>query len=287
MHTRELIQLAGLIATRGPVLASRADYLHSGGAATYWSAAQCRNARWSRELKQHSLRVCSSASHQAGSLWSSIRPTLEEILSSEVLCRVFAALCCGHENQYGGNELTPIVRVVLSGQLETRLRALNLLVYGHGLRIEDSVRLNRLRKKAERWVDLLLSLLANQRDVTEFAFRGQRLREFHGQWRCGPTGQAQRSLTLTSLGIAFQSGLSNEAPSADLNGTIASGVMGCLAPEAFDSTGLMQLHWLADMSRDAADAQGSLGDLFADDPVPPHVLNRTDFPRHTNRLDRS
>lgn len=267
MHATELIELAGLIATRGAVLTSRADHLRSDGAAAYWSAAQCRSARWSRAMKQHSLRVCSSASEQAGSLWSSIRPTLEEILASEVLCRVFAAVCCGHEKQYGGNELTPIVRVVLSGQLETRLRALNLLVYGHGLRIEDSVGLNRLRKQTERWVDLLLSLQDEPRDVAEFAFRPARLHEFSVQWRRGPTGQAQRSLTLASLRLAYQSGLSTVTPNADLNRKIAAGVMGCLGPDAFDSTGLMKSMWLETMGRTVDDAQGLLDDLFADDPV--------------------
>jgi len=286
MHTRELIELAGLIASRGDVLTARGDHLQSEGAAVYWSAAQCRSARWSRAMKQHSLRVCSSASEQAGGLWISIRPTLQEIFSSEVLCRVFAALCCGHEKRHGGNELTPIVRVVLSGQLETRLRALNLLVYGHGLRIEDSVSLNRLRKQTERWVDLLLSLFADQHEVAEFAFRPARLGEFAAQWRPGPRGQAQRSLTLASLRLAYQYSLSNVVPNADLNRKIASGVLGCLGSSTFDSTGLMKSMWLEKMSQTADDAQGLVNDLFADDLSPPGLLQRTEFPFRTNRLDR-
>jgi len=287
MHARELIELAGLIATRGTVLTARADRLRSDGAAAYWSAAQCRSARWSRELKQHSLRVCSSASQQAGNLWSSIRPTLEEILASEPLCRVFAAICCGHEQQHGGNELTPIVRVVMSNQLETRLRALNLLVYGHGLRIEESVRLNRLRKRTERWVDLLLSLLAERHDVGEFAFRRERVREMTTQWRPGPTGVAQRTLTLASLRLAYQYCLSNVSPNADLNRKIAAGVIGCVGADAFDSTGLLKSMWLEDMSRVVDDAQGLLDDLFADEPPSWEVLNRAEFPRRQNRLDLS
>ncbi|MDP6469027.1 MAG: hypothetical protein QF918_14865 [Pirellulaceae bacterium] len=287
MHTRELIELAGLIAAHGTVLSARADHLQSDGAAAYWSAAQCRSTRWSRAMKQHSLRVCSSASEQSGILWTSIRPTLEEILSSEVLCRVFAAICCGHEKRYGGNELTPIVHVVMSGQMETRLRALNLLVYGHGLRIEDSVCLNRLRKQTERWVDLLLSLFVEQFDVAEFSFRQERLHEFSAQWNSGPAGHAQRSLTLASLRIAYQYSLSNVVANADLNRKIASGVLGCLNSAVFDSTGLMKSMWLENMSRTADDAQGMLDDLFSDDSTPPAGLGGTDFRRRTNWLDLS
>jgi hypothetical protein len=287
MHTRELIELAGLIATRGEILTAHANYLQADGTAAYWSAAQCRSARWSHALKQHSLRVCSSASQQAGGLWTSIRPTLEEILSSDVLCRVFAAICCGHEKRHGGNELTPIVRVVMSGQIETRMRAMNLLVYGHGLRTEDSVRLNRLRKQTERWVDLLLSLLADQFDVADFSFREERLREFTAQWRPGKIGQAQRSLTLASLRIAYQYSLSHVVANADLNRKLASGVLGCLNSDAFDSTGLMKSMWLENMSRTADDAQGMLNDLFADDPPPRAGFIRTDSPHRTNRLDLS
>lgn len=289
MHTRELIELAGIIATHGDMLTSQAGRLQSAGAATYWSAAQCRSARWSRAMKQHSLRVCSSASQQASDLWTSIRPTLEEILCSEVLSRVFGAMCCGHERRHGGNELTPIVRVVMSGQLETRLRALNLLVYGHGLRIEDSVRLNRLRKQTERWVDLLLSLLAEHQDVAaEFAFRPARLQEFAQQWRAGATGQAQRSLTLASIRIAYQYSLSNVVPNADLNRKIAAGVMGCLNSDVFDSTGLLKSMWLEKLNCTVDDAQGMLDTLFAADAEGlPTPLSRSDFPHRTNRLDLS
>jgi hypothetical protein len=285
MHTRELIELAGMIATRGDLLIAGEEHLQPDGAAAYWSAAQCRSARWSRAMKQHSLRVCASASEQAGGLWTSIRPTLEEILASEVLCRVFAAVCCVHEKRHGSDELTPIVRVVMSRQMETRLRALNLLVYGHGLRIEDSVNLNRLRKLTERWVDLLLSLVGAPADVAEFAFRQERLREFSAQWRMGPTGQAQRTLTLASLRIAYQYSLSNAVPNADLNQKIASGVMGCLDSTAFDSTGLMKSTWLESMSCPADDVQGLLDDLFSDASSPPPAFNRNDFRSRTNRLD--
>jgi len=287
MHTRELIELAGLLATRTDVLRMGASRLNSDGAAAYWSAAQCRSARWSRAMKQHSLRVCSSASDQSGGLWNSIRPTLEEILASEVLCRVFAAVCHGHEKLHGGNELTPIVRVVSSGQIEARHRALNLLVYGHGLRVEDSVRLNRLRKLTERWVDMLLSLVGETDDVAEFAFRQRRLQDFSAHWRDGPTGQAQRSLTLASLRIAYQYTLSNVVPNADLNRKIAAGVMGCVGAESFDATGLMKSMWLEQMSRNVDDAQCLLDDLLVNDPPPPSTLNRQDFPHRTNRLDRS
>ena len=285
MHTREMIELAGLIATRGAVLTARAEYLQPDGAAVYWAGTQCRNMRWSRAIKQHSLRVCSSASEQAGGLWTSIRPTLEEILSSEVLCRIFAAICCGHEKRHGGDELTPIVHMVMSSQKEIRMRALNLLVYAHGLRTEDAVSLNRLRKQTERWVDLLLSLFADQFDVAECSYRPERLHEFSAQWRSGPTGQAQRSLTLASLRIAYQYNLSNMVANADLNRKIASGVLECLDSSVFDSTGLMKSMWLEDMSRTADDAQRMLDDLLADNPRPPADLNRTDSRHRSNRLD--
>ncbi len=217
----------------------------------------------------------------------SIRPTLEEILSGEVLCRVFAAICCGHEKQHGGNELTPIVRVVMSGQVEIRMRAMNLLVYGHGLRTEDCVSLNRLRKQTERWVDLLLSLLTDQFDVAEFAFREERLRDFSAQWRSGPLGHAQRSLTLGSLRIAYQYNLSNMVANSDLNRKIVSGVLGCMKPGIFDATGLMKSMWLENMSRQADDALGMLDDLFAEEAKPRAGFIRTDAPHRTNRLDLS
>ncbi len=287
MHTRELIDFAGLLATRGELLLGGEQHLQADGGALYWSAAQCRAARWSREMKGHSLRVCSSASEQAANLWISIRPTLEEILASEVLGRVFAAVCCLHEARYERHELSPLVRVVLSGQMETRLRALNLLVYGHGLRIEDAVRLNRLRKQTERWVDLLLSLLGRPDEVVEFCFRRDRLDEFAAQWRAGPAGRTQRCLVLASLRMAYQTRLSPNSPNADLNRKIAAGVMGCLNPRLFDSAGLLKSAWLAAISQTTNDGPVLLDDWFAPQAARPETGRRFEFPDRTNRLDFS
>ena len=126
-----------------------------------------------------------------------------------------------------------------------------------------------------------------QFDAAEFSFRQERLHEFSAQWSSGPAGHTQRSLTLTSLRIAYQCSLSNVVANADLNRKIASGVMGCLNSAVFDSTGLMKSMWLENMSRTADDAQGMLDELFSDDSIPPASLGDTDLWHRTNWLDLS
>ena len=64
------------------------------------------------------------------------------------------------------------------GHLEARNRAMNIMVYGRGFSIEDGVMLNRLRRRMERWTDMLLGRIMLQHDISDLAFDAQRARDF-------------------------------------------------------------------------------------------------------------
>src|SRR5690348_1804227 len=80
MHCRELVELAAIIAVRGPApIADRptaADALEE-----YRSASQLRIESWKSVLEQRQS-------------WAQRRPFLEEILVTEVLTRVWAGAAC-------------------------------------------------------------------------------------------------------------------------------------------------------------------------------------------------
>ncbi len=91
MHAHELSDLAALVAVHGEqlVVADAATMDHA--LAAYWKASRCRLDRWCRSLAL-------LTKHDERGEWTQIEiGTVEEILVSEILSRVVAALAVAHD----------------------------------------------------------------------------------------------------------------------------------------------------------------------------------------------
>ncbi|MDA1052589.1 MAG: hypothetical protein O3C40_19200 [Planctomycetota bacterium] len=263
MHARELVEFAAVLASNGPAIIGHAERLADSGLEQYWSASRCRQERWARSLKTFSYELQYANAKEMATRWEAIRHVLEEILTTEVLTRTWGAVCCGHEQQRGLDEASPVVRNVLACHLEARNRALNLMVYGHGLRVEEAVILNRMRRRNERWNDLLLGYLPNTADVAEFAFSAARVKEFAADRRASASPETAWSLLVASLRIAYQRQTCATSPNEDLNRRVAAGILACLPGELFESTGTIKSLWLLRMQHAASDTQGMIEQLIA------------------------
>jgi len=266
MHARELIELAALASFHGPVLIRGTEPISEAALQRYWIASKSRLDRWGRALKQ----ITNAAHHAAGKSGRRrcppIRGLLEEILTGEVLTRVWAAVMCACDRHRGTETTEPVVRSVLIGHLEARHRVLTLLVQGPGIDSEEAVKLNRLRRRTERWTDLLLGHLGGLHDAGEFAIDPGRARDFAEDLRWQSRRQRGRyvwPLTLASLEAAFHQVLAPVSPNPDLNATIAESILSCFQPELFDSTGIFRSAWLMRLANAADDAQGMIEQLLA------------------------
>ena len=118
MHARELLELASLVSEQGPTLIRGTAPLSAQGVQQYWTASKCRLDRWTRSLRyladnSHHLDANASPIH-----WTFARGVLEEILTGEVLTRVWTAMLCVYDRQCGGNEFEPLARSIMAGHLE-------------------------------------------------------------------------------------------------------------------------------------------------------------------------
>ena len=279
MHARELIELAALVSAHGPVLVQSGERISAEGIEQYWTTSKVRLDRWGRSLKEFAgLSIPGTKAHQPQQ--TQIRGVLEEILTGEVLTRVWTAVLCAYDRQRGTDEAEPVARSVLIGHCEARHRVLTLLVRGQGIDAKDAVRLNRLRRRAERWSDLLIGNLAGMHGVGEFAISPERAKEFSKDLRDNGN-EFVWSLTMASLRAAFQRGLGLVSPNADLNARIAASILACFPAELFDSTGLFHSLWLMRLMSVAADTQGMIDELIGLDRPKPQGC--TDF---TSRGER-
>jgi hypothetical protein len=276
MHARELVELAAIISTHGPVLVHGTRQLSTSGVQQYWTESKCRLDRWFRSLGAFTHDATNNA--EAGRIqWPCLRSVLEEILTSEMLTRVWATVLCACDRQQGTLEAEPIARSIMIGQLEARHRVLTLLVRGPGVDAEAAVRLNHLRRRTERWTDLLIGYLAGLDAAAEFAFEPARAQDFARDLRLqrsSPGGRQAWPLVLSSLRAAFRHGLAEPSPNADLNARIATAIVSCFPAELFDSTGQFHSLWLMRLFSAANDAQGMIAELLSPEPAsaPPGAL---------------
>lgn len=252
MHAQDFVELAALVADNASGLIESGRQLSDEALVQYWSASKCRLQSWSKSLKHlaaagpaeirppHWL-ASGGATATDPSTVTSINGVLAEILTSEVLTRVWAATATAHDRRRNTGDVEPIVRSVYAGHLEARNRTLVMLARGPGISTHDAVTLNRLRRRAERWTDLLLGRVTLDADVSEFTFDTELARDFahdfRGQhaWQRG--GQAW-SLALASLRASFRGEPKTTTGNEALNEQIASAVLACFGRELFDSAGV-------------------------------------------------
>jgi hypothetical protein len=162
------------------------------------------------------------------------------------------------------------------------------------------MKLNSLRRRAERWTDILVGHLAARAEkgtgpicrngpsgashkldqspfplpsfcVLEFAADPRRAEEFAAELR--DQGAADRlkfawPLLLASLRAAFQRGLDAPSPNAELNAKIAASIIACFPAELFAGTGLFHSVWMMHLMNVADDAQGMIDQLLAPQRAP-------------------
>ena len=278
MHARDLLELAALLASHGPLLVEHSAALPEESLQQYWNASQCRLDRWGRRLKQIQRQT-----HDPD-----LAGVLEEILTGEVLTRVWTAVVAGHDRRHRSDQAEPIARSVLMGHLEARWRVLSLLTSTSQISVPEAMRLDRLRNRAERWADLLLGYLSGVCNAREFAVDPARVEDFAQDLRspAGLRGGRQAwNLVQASLRAAFGQGLARSSPNADLNAQIAASILSCFPPELFHGTGLLCSLWTLRVYQTANDAEGMIDQLLAlDDSTRPVGEDRSSrWPTPRNR----
>ena len=265
MHARELLELSALVAEHGPALIRGWGPIPEGSVAAYWSASRCRLDRWHRELKRFASPATASSSDMPGREDASLVGAMEEVLTGEVLTRVWTAVTCAYDRHRGTDLVAPVTRSVLAAHTEARHRVLTVLVGGSGMAAEEAMRLDRLRRSSERWTDVLLGQLAAAGNVREFAFDPERAEDFAADFAQQGRRQGDRlvwPLMMSSMRAAFRRGLAAVSPNADLNAKIAASIVSSFPPEWFDAVGVPESLWLLRITQTTSDAEGLIEELL-------------------------
>lgn len=260
MQASDLAELAAVVAVHFPSFLVRGGRVPSKRLAEYWTAARCRQERWTRVLRE----TRGLPPNGSGPDGDGIRkPLAEEVLAGEVLTRIWAAAITAHDKQHDAGDCEPLARSVYQGHLETRNRVLHDLVRGDYFTGRQLDALNLLRRRMERWTDALLAHLAPAIDVTPWCFDEQRTADFIQDLEDNPSPP---NITLpyvtASIRAAVRATVRSPAPNPTLNQRLAAAVVAGMPCDAIDATHLPLALWLERMSCSAEDAQGLLDELY-------------------------
>lgn len=263
MHATQLAEIANWAAFNAIRLISGTSALTAASCNEYWSQSKCRQNRWMAALKmfEQDLRI-QRGKHDP---WPAMEIVIQEILLSELLTRVWSAALVAHDAGHRTNELGGIAYSVHIGHVEAKNRAIRLLLNDPTVNAKTFDRLNCLRRKAERWTDLLLAQSPDFNTTIRFAFQPNRVKDFREENRNSSyeAERTRRLLYAASMSEDFNRVAVKFAANPEINRRIAGGVLACFPNDRFNSFGIpksIQLIW---MEKTSDETQLLVNDLAA------------------------
>ncbi len=248
MHAYDLLQLATVITWHGPMLIQHSAELPPRAIEEYWTASKCRLDRWGQDLRSIRELFDVKFGFDAPS-WRSVSALCDEILTGEIIARLWTAVVTLHDRKHGSTDAEPIVRSVLLGHLEARHRVLNLILNYHGVGPHETVVLNRLRHRCERWTDILLARLGNSNQLRDLAHDAERVDDFVSEWPAQHQSMVATERAAWFFGAFTAAFVKHPTLTAniDLNQRIAQSIIAGFPSETFNDLGLPQTTWEAEL----------------------------------------
>ncbi|MEM8671490.1 MAG: hypothetical protein AAGG48_28480 [Planctomycetota bacterium] len=248
MHCVYSADLAALISHHGPAMIKRQPEIPSHALTDYWSTSRSRFELWHQLLGRYREYEKSGNSDRLKRWWKEHSVVLEEVLVTEMLTRVVAAIACGLESESTSKEVSPVTQAVQTSHLEVRNRVQQVMLFGRGNSVHDVVRLNRLRQGVERWTDAMVGRMSSEHPaMMQYAIDPNRAAEYADEMRAYGEGAAKNTaawLMNAAMHDVIRRRTSNLAALPKSNRQVAQSVMKLLRPELFDDTGVMKSLWL-------------------------------------------
>ncbi len=247
MHAKQMAEIAAWAAFNSVALIQRSTSLTVETCNDYWTQSKCRQNRWMTALKMFEQDVRNASGNHDP--WPAIEIVVQEIFVSEMLTRVWSAAMVAHDIRFAASELTGIAHSIHIGHLEAKNRAMRLLLENESVGSEMFEQLNSLRRKVERWTDLLLGQLPDIEASQKFAFQANRVKDFaeesveanHREY------SARQVLYSAALGEDLNGVCNRYAANPSINRKIVGGLLSCFDSDRFDSLGMpksVRLMWM-------------------------------------------
>ena len=186
-----------------------------------------------------------------------------QLLTTELLARVWATILGGIDQRTGRRDLTRIATNAVSGLLQVRHRMLAQLLNPSAPAGPWAANLDRLRRRCDRWTDLLIGNICGRDDFFQFAFDPDRARDFAEESReQDPNSHPVELLIAAGVRLSFLGRLPEVAlPSPAFEGIIQS-ILGSIPEQAFHRDGSLRSQLLPSQDLAGANATDAAEDVL-------------------------
>ncbi len=269
MHCVLIADIAALVSQHGPAVLYRRDAIPPEAVTAYWASNRTRFELWHQTMSRYQSAQQSGESMILRNWWREHIVVLEEVLVTEILTRVIAALAAGLDEASDSDEIAPVTHAVHLSHLEARNRVQQMMLFGRGNSVQDAVRLNRLRQGVERWTDALIGRMSVQSPTTiRYAINPRRANVYAEEMRVyghGPSRDTASWLMNAAMHDMLRQRTSRVAALPEANRNVAQSVLLMLRPDLFDSVGTLKSLWLHRMQIDTDRTNRVLDELNAPD----------------------
>jgi hypothetical protein len=163
----------------------------------------------------------------------------------------------------GHREIEPYASSIFLAHQDARHRCMRLVVKAHALNAERGRSFDRVRRRAERWCDMLLSRMTQTADVSRWAFDQDRVADFAGSTVLGGNQELADEMLLTAL---TNSRLARDAAPClhpELNERIAGSLLAAFGPDSIDATGPFRALWQTRLHYRSHDLDSMISQILA------------------------
>lgn len=248
MHCVLIADLAALLSQHGPAILYGREVVPPESVSQYWATSRNRFELWNQTLARYRKAEQTGDFGTLRDWWRQHVAVVEEVLVTEMLTRVIAALAAGLDDAHAIEEISPVTHAIFMTHLEARNRVQHLMLFGRGNSVQEAVRLNRLRQGVERWTDAMIGRVsARTPNTVRYAFDPNRAREYAEEARAYGS-RATRDTSTWLMNAAMHDTLrrrtSEQAALPEANRAVVKSVMLMLRPDLFDSVGTLKSLWM-------------------------------------------
>jgi hypothetical protein len=269
MHSVLLVDLAAVVSEHGPAILYGRDTLSPEALTHYWTATHSRFNLWHQAMARYSRVEKENDEDAMNAWWRDHTAVLEEILVSEILSRVVAALGAGLDARASDEEISPVTHAILLNHMEASNRVHQVILKARGPAAVKAEQLNRVRQGIESWTDVLIGRMAlRSTEPLQYAIDHDRATEYAEEATLqghGVTRRTSNALMNISMHETISQRLSSEPALPAANREVSRSVMLMLRPELFDSVGSLKSLWMHRIENSAEQTDRMLDELTSAD----------------------
>jgi hypothetical protein len=250
VNQRLVAEFTALVASQAPLIIEGSAPLSDGPLWVYW---QHSKSLWPRRRHELEELLAGTSSHAPGEQHVCVKSVASDILIGEMFTRVAGAVLTACDRRRRLRRAEPIARNMLAVHQQCRATVLRLLLHSTCLPADDLAELDRLRRRVERWTDVLIGpLLAHYGDeLGDFAFDHRRACDFGSEQldaRLRSLAQPTWSFLLAGLRSAFPNDPTPTSPKDPVYPILRS-ILALFPDDAFRPEGPIQSLRLTRLSR--------------------------------------